>query len=749
MKFTKIYSIALSAMLAAQVSCYDVDKNGTVNTIDALHVLKQVVGLENNAEYNYDVDGDGNVASSDALEVLKYVVGITSDSTPTDTDNSTINSIADSSSNNSVSSSISDSSVLDSSISDSSISDSSSTEEIDFSIKEKFYDGSYEQSEATVINLTGSTADINGSGAECSNGTLNITEKGTYILSGEFDGNICVETDDKKVQLVLNGVTVNSKDYSAVHVKNSDKVTLTLEKGTTNTFTDTENYTTEDNNDACIFSKADLIINGEGNLIVNGNYKHGIVSKDDVIITSGNVEVKSVSGGIYGKDSVKIGGGTVNVTAGTNGIKATNEENALKGYVSIIDGNIKINAQNDAIEAENQINISGGDIDIVSGGGYTNGTAKNDWGNPWGGSWGNTTTTTTTDETSTKGIKSTNLLSISGGNITINSADDCIHSNSDIKISGGKITASSGDDGVHADNILDISGGEISIENSYEGLEGTHVYIRDGEISVVASDDGINAAGGSDQGFGGMPGMQRPGMNNDNSMPIPPDFSGSMPTPPDFSGTDSIPTPPDFSGTDSTADNINNTSTAVTNPLIEISGGYIVVNADGDGLDSNGNLVVSGGEIYVYGPTNSGNGALDSDGSITITGGIIAAFGATGMDETFGSASTQCNVRYVGGSTVAGGTKFEVKDSSGNVIISCTPEKNYQSVVFSSPLLKQGETYTITEDSTDTQITISSICTSNGSTGGGMGGGNRPWGRQTQTKGVMMTGGKSNGTASI
>lgn len=734
MKFTKIYSIALSAILAAQTASYDVNKDGVVNTIDALNVLKQVVGLSS-GEYECDVDGDGEVTSNDALKILKYVVGIEVPEESSENTESSSEIIENSSEVISESSSTADS-IADNDSKTDSVSDSSQTDstadEIDFSIKEKFYDSSYEQSEATVITLSGSTAEINGEGAECADGTLNITAKGTYILSGEFDGSICVETDDKKVQLVLNGVTVNSRDYSALHVKNSDKVTLTLEKGTINTFTDTESYTTEDNNDACIFSKADLIINGEGNLVVNGNYKHGIVSKDDVIITGGNVEVKSASGGIYGKDSVKIGGGNVKVTAGTNGIKATEDTDLTKGYISILGGTVSVDAQGDAIEAENQISISGGDIDIISGGGYENGTVKNDWGNPWGSN----NTTTTTDETSAKGIKSTNLLSISGGTININSADDCIHSNSDIKVLGGAVTALSGDDGMHADNILDVSDGKISVEKSYEGLEGTQVYISGGEISIVSSDDGINAAGGNDQLGGGMPGGMggRPGMSMDNSMTAPPDMS---------SGFDSMPAPPDMSSVSDSNSAINTGNTDTAEPVIKISGGYIVINADGDGIDSNGDLIVSGGETYVYGPTNSGNGALDhgEQANITITGGIIAAFGATGMDETFDSTSTQCNVRYAG-STVTGGTKFEVKDSEGNVIISCTPEKNYQSVVFSSPLLKQGETYTVTEDGTSIEITISSICTSNGSSGGGMGGGNRPGGR--------MGGGISNGsTASI
>lgn len=273
-------------------------------------------------------------------------------------------------------------------------------------------------------------------------------------------------------------------------------------------------------------------------------------------------------------------------------------------------------------------------------------------------------------EASTKGLKSGGNLTVSGGSITVNSVDDCIHANGSITVTGGTFRLSTGDDGFHADDTLTVSDGDITISQSYEGLEGHLIYLCGGNISVTAADDGINACGGSSGMFGRMPGA---------------------------------------SDTDSSS-----------LPILKISGGTLCVNAGGDGLDSNGDLIIEGGNIIVDGPTDNGNGALDSGsengGSLLCNGGTILAIGASGMAESFESDSTQCSFIKNFSGTMQAGTQITVSDESGKTIFEYKSAKTFNSVVFSSPELVLGSTYTIAVGDQTETITIESI--SNGGSSG-------------------------------
>ena len=279
-------------------------------------------------------------------------------------------------------------------------------------------------------------------------------------------------------------------------------------------------------------------------------------------------------------------------------------------------------------------------------------------------------------------------IAISGGSFKIDSADDTLHSNGSVVISGGGLELSSGDDGIHADEIIEVSSGTVNITKAYEGVEAKYINVSGGDIKVNASDDGFNASDGSGESFGGMGGR----------------------------GTQ------------------QQTTQSGDTPYLKISGGTVYVNANGDGLDSNGSVFIEGGDITVDGPTNGGNGALDKgDGnySLKATGGTLAAFGATGMEEGFTEDSTQASFLHNFANTVAEGTEVTVKDSSGSVIASYTPAKSWQSMVFTSAALKQGETYTVTAGDQSDTVTLESINTSN-STGGGFGGGGMGGGRMRQ-----------------
>ena len=596
--------------------------------------------------------------------------------------------------------------------------------DIDASIAAEDIDIGYDEEISVGITFADGSAAIDGEGATAEGETVTISQAGTYILSGTAtNGRIIVSADKTaEIKLIFNGVDITCADNAPLLVSKAKKVYIVLEDGTENVLTDSASYSLgedDSNTDGAIFSKADLTINGSGTLTVNANYKHGIVSKDDLVITDGNINVTSASTAMEGKDSIKISGGTFNISASTNGIKSTNTEASDKGFISVTGGSFTVVANNDAFEAETMLSIQGGSFDITTGGGSANasmksdGTPNSDWHNNMGNGGGgpnggmgrpddnrngmggdpptmpttdntgltieaaaNTTTDSDSTSTSAKALKAGSEVNISGGEFKIDSEDDSVHSNGNIVVTGGNISAASGDDGMHASGNLTISDGTVDITKSYEGIEGSIVTIDGGTISVTASDDGINCAGGSDTGSTDRMGADQ------------------------FSAQEGV--------------------------ELNINGGTITIDADGDGLDSNGNFTMAGGTVCVCGPTNGGNGALDYNGTATVTGGTLIACGAVGMEEGFGDNSTQYSVLHDLGSTVSANEKLTITDSDGKEILSFTPKKTWQSVVFTSADLKEGETYTITAGSQSETVTIDGIVTSNStgmSFGRGHGGG--------------------------
>lgn len=525
-----------------------------------------------------------------------------------------------------------------------------------------------ESGEAVVtVTLSGDTATADGAGVSVSDGLVSITAGGDYLLTGSFSGGVVVDVEEsEKVQLILSDAVIESEGQAAIVALCADKVFLTLAEDTDNSISATGELAPfgEANADGAIFSKCDLTINGTGSLTVTCAEGHGIVSKDDLKIASGMLTVDAAKQGLSGKDSVSIAGGTITITAGTDAIHSENADDAEKGMITILGGSVTAGSGSDGIDATGAVSIEGGSLNITAGGGadsvsrYASG--RGGWSQSGSSASGG------------KGIKSDVSVTVSGGTVNVDSADDAIHTDGDVTISGGTVTLKSGDDGIHADASLTISGGSVTVSNSYEGLEAADIVIEAGEISVTASDDGLNAAGGSDGSNGGG-------------------WFGGDP----------------FAAQDAS---------------ITIFGGTLTVNADGDGIDSNGDLTVGGGTICVSGPTNAGNGALDYNGSGVITGGTFIAAGASGMAENFSNGSTQCSVLVNFASTVSAGSEICVYDADGKLIASYTPEKNYQCAVISAPELAVGETCTVTAGGLQQSVTLSSTITGGGMGMGGMGG---------------------------
>ena len=540
--------------------------------------------------------------------------------------------------------------------------------------------GTYEESGAVYVTfsddgITGETA-----GVAINGQTVTITAEGTYIFSGTLsEGQIVVDADNAKVQIVFDNVDITCASSAAVYVKSAEKVFVTLAEGSQNTLRNTDEYVAIDDNniDAVIFAKSDLTLNGTGSLTIVSAEGHGIVSKDDLKITGGTYDITAAGHALSGKDSVRIADGTFILTAEKDGIHAENADDEEKGYVYIADGDFTITSDGDGMDASNIVQIEDGTFDITAGGGAANSQKTHESDMPGGGMSQNIERPdgesmpqdTTNDEsgTSTKGIKAGGGMYLNGGTYQINSADDSIHSNANIMIADGTYTLATGDDGVHADDALTVNGGTITVTESYEGLEGLTVTINDGTIDITARDDGINTAGGTDQsGFGTF---------GDH-----------------FKGMDSA-----DDETEATTDN---------EMWMELNGGYIHILAGGDGVDSNGDLTINGGEIYIDGPSDNGNSAVDygDRSSAYVNGGMLVAIGSSGMAEGMSDSSKQKVLMVKLGEQMEAGDVV-LTDSEGNVIVSYTALKSYDCVIISTAEVESGATYTLTTSGTTTEVT--------------------------------------------
>lgn len=561
--------------------------------------------------------------------------------------------------------------------------------------------------------------------------TVTITQAGTYQIAGTLgNGALIVESaENAKITLVLGGVSIKNSTGAAIQIATADDVTIELAEGTTNVLQSGEKVDIatategEEASGGALQSKVDLKIKGKGSLTVLGYLNNGIHCTKDLKIKNGNISVTALGHGIKGKNSVTVSGGTVTVTSGKDGITSDETENEEKGFVTIEDGEIIITSVGDGVSAETTLTVTGGVISIISGGGSANAQQKTDNMRGW---WDFDNSASDDNSVSCKGLKAGKAMVISGGSITIDAQDDALHTDGDMTISGGECILSTGDDGAHAALSLTVLDGKITVLTSYEGLEANQITLAGGELDITATDDGINANGGSDGfsgGFGGGFGGGRGGMGgsfggrrNDTN-----NHSGDM-TPPD--GNAPSGNPPTMPGQDA-ADSTTTDDTIDKQPVLLITGGKITVNADGDGLDSNGNLRVEGGDITVNGPSNGGNGALDigteNGGEGVIAGGTLIALGTSSMAENFDSTSTQCAFLVTMNSFGAGET-ITITDSQGTVLYTGVTVKSANSVVFSSPDLTVGETYTVTIGSTSATVTQSSTVVGNSNGfGGGFG----------------------------
>ena len=562
----------------------------------------------------------------------------------------------------------------------------------------------YTTANATLVTLTDSSATAKGKyiGYEIDGTDVSITSAGTYVFSGDCDnGSITVKKGVTGVTIVLNGLTLTNDDSAAITLNKTAEASLIAAAGTTNTVADTEG-SNDENAAVKVKSGAALAISGTGTLTVDGNAKNGIKGAADAVITVAEVKlnINAANDGLSCDDELNITGGTLSITAGGDAVKASpdtgeNPDTTSLGNVTISGGTLTLNATEDGIQADGDLTISGGAFHVKTNGGHT--------------------TALTDDSTSCKGFKAGKTLTVTGGTLTVDSADDALHAGTDVTISGGTLTLATGDDGVHADNDLVIgtkgasstSTPRINITASYEGLEGTTVTVYSGDIDVVASDDGVNAANST------------LGERSDKY-------------------------------------------------AISIAGGDLYIDAGSDGLDSNNDISMTGGKVEVYGANAMMDAAIDYDGTFTLSGGTL--FGA-GMEPTAGtqayiavgeispsggmgggpngqgggqgmtppgdangttdgnrptppnfSGNTSTDGTFTPPTKSSGGkadgkpsgnlpnresalgikkgSVITVQDSSGKTLCTATALGSMSSVIFSSADIKEGETYTVLVDGT-------------------------------------------------
>ena len=529
-----------------------------------------------------------------------------------------------------------------------------SGEKLDVDTHYSEQDLSWDASSETAIDLSNPTAT---DGVTVEDGTLTITKAGTYKLSGEYQGQIKVETaDSDAVRLVLDNANITNSSGAALNVVNADEVILYSASGTTNTISDGADYTAtgEDDPDAVVYSKADLTIAGEGTLKVNGNHEDGIHTSDGLVIASGTLEVNAANTGIKGKDYVDILGGTINVTAQQDGIKSTNDTDEGKGWTRLSNGTVTVNAGDDGFKASRVVEISGGSLTV---------------------------------EQSDEGIEA-QYINVSGGDVNVTSADDGM--NASLKTSNSESTDSSANTSDTA-NQQQNNQQQGSMPGGQQNGASNQQQQGTGQPQPPAM-SGTSQDGTSQNGTSGTAQQQNNTQNQGNqNMGQPPAMpGGNAQDGKSQNGTTGTGQPPQGGMPGGGGGTFE-----VVDAAINVSGGHVTVNAEGDGIDSNGVTTLSGGTLIVNGPSQGGNAALDTNGDLLLNGATVLSGSTADMFEAPSTNSTSGYLKLTNSSGFEQGSTVQVADSSGKVVANYKVTKsNVQLVLVSSSSIVKGQSYT-------------------------------------------------------
>lgn len=535
---------------------------------------------------------------------------------------------------------------------------------IEYTNADKETESAYKNS--VLIDLNNGAPKCVNSSVKIEGTTVTILASGKYTITGTMDeGQIIVNpavSDDKNVKIMLDGVSISNSKSAPFVSKAAGKTVITLKDGTENAISDLR----EANSNNSSSDDTDSTETEEDN-------DSAIWCENDLSINgSGKLKVTAnYESGIKSKDDLVVYSGEINVDAVNNALVGNDS-------VAIKSGTFTLKADNNGVRCKTNDDIEKG------------------------------------------------YIVIDGGEYDINVSGSAIKSDFTVVINGGKININAGNDAVHGEYGIQVNKGEVLATKCEEGIEGAYIVINDGIVDITSSDDGINASGigGTeiDNGFDmNMPGGERPQRPEKGEMPE------------GFQRPEGGKRPEGERPQKSNGENMTQPEEArtgkggmgamgVEDACLIINGGMVRINAGGDGLDSNGELTINGGEVYVNGPTSNGNSSLDSGKEVCINGGNVVVVGSSGMLEAPSTNGKQ-NTIVVAFNSLAAGSVVVVKDETGNEIISYEAPKTFSSLIYSSDKLKNGETYTVTSGSeTLGTLTISSSVTTTGKIMGGFGG---------------------------
>lgn len=522
-----------------------------------------------------------------------------------------------------------------------------------------------------IATLSGCDTDT-----ETNSETETETESSGEIVYSEASQDIDPATDEEITEVTalvadIDGTYIGLLDGGSI--TNSEDVTIesniiTISEGGTYSIigTLTEGQIIVDTSDAitlnlmgvdinCSDSAAIYIIDADEGTTIN------LVEGTTNTLTDSSTRLdEEVTGVLYSKDNLTMTGtGTLTIDANYNDALVSKDSLTIESGTYIID------SVGDAIYGKDDLTINGGTFDIETNGG-SDAAPVNEEEMDMHSRPGTTTTTTEeeTDDGSQKGLKSQGIITINGGTITLDSYEDAIHSDDQIIINGGTLTLEAGDDAIHADNSIIINDGTIDINYAYEAIEAFSIIINGGDIDIYAYDDGLNASTGVSTSVGG---------SADD-----PDYGEYV---------------------------LDET------PHIIINGGTVNVSSDGDGIDANGVVIINGGEVYVNGKGSTSGmiqSPIDFDITGIVNGGTVIALGSSSMAYQFDDEDSEQNsFKITFSGNFASGVDVEVSDEDGTVLGSMTSTDIFQTIIFSSEELEQGETYTITIDGNSYTLTLS------------------------------------------
>lgn len=517
---------------------------------------------------------------------------------------------------------------------------------------------SYDESKATQVTLADQTATVTGQGASFSAQTLTISQAGTYVLTGSGKNlKLVVEAaDTDQVHLVFQNLTLEGEG-TLLQINKAQEVVISLAEGSQNALTESQ-ASDDEKVKATIHSQVPLTLNGTGNLTLTALTKNALEVEDDLKVLGGTYTVKAANHGFKAEGALDIEAATLTIEAGKDGLHAEHDETTERANVTLNPTQLSIAATEDGVDAGNELTIKGGTITVSQ---------------------------------SEEGLEARVIRQL-GGDVSIKSSDDGVNASAGSSNKTSDTSATS--------KTTDASATSNSADTSPSASQATSNSADTSSSASQATNDSATASAPDSQATADPAATSQPDQANKDKNQTPPAPPAGQAPPqggqPPQNGQGPGGMPP---GGQEESD-----------PSLEIilAGGSLTVDAEGDGIDSNGTVTISGGSLVVNGSVHDGNGTLDASGDITITGGTVWALGTSDMLQGFAQGSTQASIT----ANIAGtaGQTLIILDANGKEVARQTASKDFQAVIMSSADLVDGQTYTIQVDGT-TQTATAALVT--------------------------------------